>query len=246
MDVGDVVCVHFFRNRAEINALGLREVESSLDAGVEEDAVNVRVGLHDVLDELRNLVQLRDVELYCLGLLFAMLRHELVQLLLSAASNNDRGAILDQLACESPADTRSGTKNEYFVIVERHCDLGLRCEESRNERLGRRQLIVLSSCLCVTSCQRVPDRTEIKDVHVRIIRTADEESSRVELLTSRSVSTTSLTLTLLITDIAPIVVNEIGKAFVTIDFLRSSREAFRRLRFSQRLPLELPSLGSAI
>ena len=194
MDVGDVVCVHFFRNRAEINALGLGEVKPSLNARVEEDAVNVRMRLHDVLDEPRNLVQLRDVELYCLGLLFAMLRHEIVQLLLSAASNNDRGAILDQLACESPADTRGGTKNEYFVIVERHCDLGLRCEEARNERLGRRQLIVLSSCLCVTSSQRVPDRTEIKYVHVRTIRTAGEESSRVKLLTSSFVLTASLAL----------------------------------------------------
>jgi len=68
MKVRSVVGGELLLDHLEVNSLRLGEVKRTLNATVEQDTVNLRVRLHDILCECWDLVELGNVECESLGL----------------------------------------------------------------------------------------------------------------------------------------------------------------------------------
>ena len=83
-EVGEVVGHELLVDEVEVDRFGLGEVERALDAGVEEDAVEVRVRGGDVGSEVGDRGQVRDVEGDGGDFVVTVLVHELFEVLLAA------------------------------------------------------------------------------------------------------------------------------------------------------------------
>ena len=118
VDVRGVVGLELLVECVQIDGLWFGKVEVTLDSTVDKDTVNVRVGLHHALCEAWDLVELGNVELDRLSLVLSMLLHKLVEVFLSAASDNDLDVIVDELGGECLSNTGGGSKHENLLVDE--------------------------------------------------------------------------------------------------------------------------------
>lgn len=117
---------------------GLGEVVGGLDAGVEEETIEVRVLGGDGLDEVVEIVGVVNVVGEAIGFA-AVLADEVVDSILSTADSDDFGAFADELFGHAEADARRGSHDEDALVGERHGAL----MKSYNERIYAVQRVLL-------------------------------------------------------------------------------------------------------
>lgn len=118
MDVGGVVGLEFLVKCVQVDGLWFGKVEVTLNAAVQEDTVDLWMGLHHALRKAWNLVELGNVELDRLGLVLSMLLYKLVEILLSTAGYNNLDVVADELGGERLANAGSGSKDEDLLVDE--------------------------------------------------------------------------------------------------------------------------------
>jgi len=118
----------------QIDLGGLGEVVGGLDAGVEEETVEVGVLGGDGLDEVVEVVGILNVVGEAIGFA-AVLTNEVVDSILSTADGDDFGAFAEELFGHAEADARRGSYHEDALVRERHGAL----ITPYNERIGAMQ-----------------------------------------------------------------------------------------------------------
>ena len=114
-----VVGVELRLEQVEVDGGRVGEVEGPLHAGVEEDAVQVRVGGGDGRDEGGDSVVVRDVEDEGGGVVgAAVLGDEGVEVLFAPAGDDDFDVVLDEALCHGGADAGRGADDEDFLVGE--------------------------------------------------------------------------------------------------------------------------------
>ena len=112
--MGDVVGGKLDLYRIDVNRVRVAKVCPSLNPRVEDDTlfhsllvqeaaqgnqcqltINVGMGIHDVCCEVRNGIQLGNIEWHCLTLVMSMFLHQVFEILLSTSDSNDKRAIID-------------------------------------------------------------------------------------------------------------------------------------------------------
>ena len=136
--VGDELCL----NLSEINRVGLAEIHSSLNARIEDDAIQIGMVFGNAEEEeveersaktlgtcmdrwvprckFGDFVQLGDIKGSNDRLILAMLMNEFGQPVLSAARNNDSRACLNASSCKSFPDSTGRSNDKHFFIRPRH------------------------------------------------------------------------------------------------------------------------------
>lgn len=104
---------------SEVDFVGLGEIVGCLDAGVEEDTVNVRVAARDLVDELAQILGVTDVVCEATGLV-TMLADEAVDSVLAAADGNDLGTLTDELLSHAGANTGGGSDQKDTLVGKGH------------------------------------------------------------------------------------------------------------------------------
>ena len=137
-DIAQVVGDELFLDVVQIDRVGFAEIHSSLNARIEDDAIQIGMAFGDAGEgrsaktlgpctdpyalrcKFGDLIQGSNVKGSGDRLLFAMLMNEVNQPLLPAARNNDLRPSLNALGRKSFSDTTSCPNHEYFFIRPRH------------------------------------------------------------------------------------------------------------------------------
>jgi len=137
----------------QIDLGGLGEVVGGLDAGVEEETIEVGVLGGDGLDEVVEVVGVVNVVGEAIGFA-AVLANKVVNSLLSTADGDDFRAFADELFGHAEADARRGSYHKDALVGERHGAL----MKSYSERIGAVQRILM-----VETCKQLVSQNIINN-----------------------------------------------------------------------------------
>lgn len=109
----------------QIQLVRFSEIIHSLDAGVEEKAVEIGVLAGDILDEIAQVLSVVDVVSDAIGFAAAVFLDEVVDAVLAAANRDDFGAFANELLGHAEADAGGGADHEHGFVGEGHFGDGL-------------------------------------------------------------------------------------------------------------------------
>ena len=104
----------------QIDLFRLGEVVDTLDARIEENAVEIGVPTGDILDELAQVLGVVDVVSDAIGFAAAVFLDKVVNTVLAAANSDDFGAFANELLGHTKTDAGGGADHEHGFVGEGH------------------------------------------------------------------------------------------------------------------------------